>query len=71
MQKNLKMAFFSPEIKNGTMLVVVMTSSFTAICKSTKKYLVTACDRDHKQSLQSLTISAQPEQWNLLVPSLS
>lgn len=41
MQKKLKMASFFPEIKNGTMLEVVMTSSFISTCKTTKKYLVT------------------------------
>lgn len=62
MQKKLKMASFFPEIKNGTMLEVVMTSSFISTCKTTKKYLVT---------IFHFTISAQPEQWNALVPSLS
>lgn len=53
MHKKMKMDFFSPEIKNGGMLEVVMTSSFTSTCKTTKKYLVI---------IFHLKVSAQPEQ---------
>lgn len=53
MHKKLKTAFFSPEIKNGGMLELVMTSSFASTCKTTKKYLAI---------IFHFKVSAQPQQ---------